>query len=158
MSENSSINLHNEVDKFSVHFLASNICKLGLQRFIRSWNAHSIPNHGIPNDLHLQSNATTPVSPLEIWTEDSAVQEYIQQGGQITDPHPFANDPLEGSPNLQTTRTTEFLREVPYGMDFEHLFTNLTQAYSSSTNCNKNYHPTGTLASYHTQLSATLVH
>ena len=96
MTESNLIDLSNDASKYSVQLIASNVAKVGLQRFISSWNAHSVPNHEIPNVLQHQRTGTTPVHPLELPLTQNAVDEYRQQGGCLTDPAPFVTDPLEG--------------------------------------------------------------
>lgn len=95
MTESNLIDLSIDSCKYSIQLIASNVAKVGLQRFI-SWNAHSVPNHGIPNVLQQQRSGTTPVHPLELLLTQDAVDEYRRQGGHLTDPAPFVTDPLEG--------------------------------------------------------------
>lgn len=42
------------------------------------------------------------------------------QGGTLTDPHPFATDPLEGFDDLIEQRRLWYLQEVPCGYDYEN--------------------------------------
>ena len=118
--------------KYCVHVIVSGTAKVGLQRFISSWNAHCVPNHGIPNELEHQRRGTISIHPLEIPTTTAALEQYREQGGTLTDPHPFATDPLEGHDGLKEERTRRFNVQVPYGNDYEQLFTFLMSGQSSN--------------------------
>ena len=96
MTESNFTDLNNDACKYSVQLITSNVAKIGLERFISSWNVHSVPNHRIPNDLQHQRSGTTPIHPMELPLMQNAVDEYRWQGGHLTDPNPFATDPLAG--------------------------------------------------------------
>ena len=128
MTESNLIDMNDESCKYSVHFIASNVAKIGMQMFIASWNAHSIPNHGIPNDLQRQRSGTTFIHPSEIPTTLDAVR---QQGGRLTDPSPFVTDPLNGATELIQERSSRYLRVCNYGYDYQNMFSSLVGGNSS---------------------------
>ena len=85
MDDNRIINMDDSVHKFCVSYVLQKCCSVGLERMVHSWNNHSIPKKGIPNSLAL-NNHTNPIQLSEIPTAVTAVSEYQQQGGSITDP------------------------------------------------------------------------
>lgn len=131
MTESNLIDMNDESCKYSVHFIASNVAKIGMQMFIASWNAHSIPNHGIPNDLQRQRSGTTFIHPSEVPTTLDAVRQYRQQGGRLTDPSPFVTDPLNGATELIQERSSRYLRVCNYGYDYQNMFSSLVGGNSS---------------------------
>ena len=102
-----------------------------IQLFIASWNAHSIPNHGIPNNLQRQRPGTTFIHPLELPSTAEAVEQYRQQGGRLTDPHPFVADPLAEDNTRIQGRHSRYSRDCPQGYDYPYLFSSLVNGNSS---------------------------
>ena len=100
--------------------------------FISSWNAHSIPNHGVPNCLQQVRSRTTTIHPLEIPPTRDAVEQYRQQGGHLTDPIPFVGDPLRGQNGLCQERNRRFLSALSQGNDHQQLFSSLVNGDSSN--------------------------
>ena len=80
------------------------VCFVGLQRFIEAWNNHPIPHKGIPNTLQASRNGTTAINPVDIPSKSDAVATYRQQGGSLTDPGEFREDPLQSNAHLQARR------------------------------------------------------
>ena len=81
MTETGLIDMSDGACEYSVSMIASNVAKIGMQLFIASWNAHSIPNHGTPNNLQRQRPGTTFIHPLELPSTAEAVEQYHQHGG-----------------------------------------------------------------------------
>lgn len=131
MTETGLIDMGDDACKYSVSLIASNVAKVGMQQFISSWNAHSVPNHGVPNDLQQQRPGTTSIHPLEVPSTSEAVQQYRQQGGRLTDPHPFAPDPLANDDALIQERHSRYSREFPQGYNYPILFSSLINGNSS---------------------------
>ena len=130
MTETNLLNMQCDMSKHCIHKFIMEVAKVGLSRFIDSWNAHRIPNHGIPNDLQIQCNGTTSIHPQEIPLGDDAVQQYRQQGGHLTDPHPFGSDPLEGNEHLQGQRDRTFIRLIPEGLDYGEIFSQIMSGHT----------------------------
>ena len=103
MDDNRMINMDDSMHKFCVSYVLQKCCSVGLERMIHSWNNHSIPRKGIPNSLALNSH-TNPIQLSEIPTAVAAVSEYRQQGGSITDPSEFGEDPLRNDDALARQR------------------------------------------------------
>ena len=89
---------------------------------IHAWNNHSVPRKGIPNSLVLNSR-TNPIQLSEILTTASAVSEYRQQGGSITDPSEFGEDPLRNDDVL--SRQWEQLWLARCGTTISDIYTDL---------------------------------
>ena len=119
MTELNLIHMNDNSYKYAVHFISSNVAKMGMQLFISSWNAHSIPNHRIPNDLQ-QRSGTTFIHPSELPSTMDAIQQYQQQGGRLADPSPFVTDPLNGETRLMQERNTRYLRTFSHGYNYQH--------------------------------------
>ena len=58
--------------------------------------------------LQRQQTDTTLIHPLEIPTVGEASHRYRQQGGSLTEPHTFGQDPLAGDDDLLQQRDREF--------------------------------------------------
>ena len=130
MTESNFIDLNNDACKYSVQLITSNVAKIGLERFISSWNAYSVPNYEIPNDLQHQRSGT-PIHPMELPLMQDAVDEYRRQGVHLTDPNPFATDPL-GHDLLKEERNRRYIRAVSQGFDYEYLFTTLINGQTAN--------------------------
>ena len=59
---------------------------------------------GIPNVLQAQAFHTSSIHPMEVPQCSSAVSEYRQQGGRLTDPNSQGTDPLADDDSLCTER------------------------------------------------------
>lgn len=71
---------------------------------IEAWNNHHIARKGIPNSLHASNCHIHLIHTLEVPTGNDAIEEYRRQGGSITDPHNFGEDPLAGDTGLLQQR------------------------------------------------------
>ena len=58
------------------------------------------------------------------------MQQYRQQGGHLTDPHPFGSDPLEGNEHLQGQRDRTFIRLIPEGLDYGEIFSQIMSGHT----------------------------
>ena len=93
------ITLQSETYKYCVSHIASHVASVGLAQFVESWNSHHIPNRGILNVFASQNLEQHELIPcMEIPSKEEAVELYRRQGGRLTDPHPFAVDPLNAYP------------------------------------------------------------
>jgi hypothetical protein len=131
MTESNMIDMNDGSCKYSVQLIGSNVAKIGMHLFISSWNAHSVPSRGIPNCLQQARSGTTTIHPLELPSTREAVEQYRGQGGNLTDPTPFVEDPLDGEDSLIQERSRRFLRAVPHGNDYQQLFSTLINGDSS---------------------------
>ena len=89
---------------------------------IHAWNNHSVPRKGIPNSLALNS-CTNPIQLSKIPTTASAVSEYRQQGGSITDPSELGEDPLRNDDVLSRQREQLWLARC--GTNISDIYTDL---------------------------------
>ena len=69
---------------------------------------------------------------MELPLTRDAVDQYRQQGGCLTDPTPFATDPLEGYNALKEERNTRYIQAHPDGHDYEYLFSTLINCQSTN--------------------------
>ena len=88
---------------------------------ISAWNNHSIPHKGIPNALQASRSATHVLNPADIPTASAAISSYRQQGGSLTDPSEFGNDPLASNAFL-CQRRQEIWQVRCAGLTFEDLY------------------------------------
>ena len=123
MRERGLIDTTSEVVQFCVSTVLIRLASVGMERMIQAWNAHSIPNHGVPNLLQSHRCGTTAIHPFEVPTVDSAAVMYRQQGGRLTDPRTYGTDPLEGDEELQTQR--DQLHESSVGCPISSVFNQL---------------------------------
>ena len=96
------------------------LCRIWMERMILAWNSHPIPRRGIPNLLQGQAFHTSPIHPAEIPQCSTAVTQYRQQGGWLTDPRDPGDDPLQGDDVL--CRQREQLWRSQCGMDVGDIF------------------------------------
>ena len=83
---------------------------------------------GVPNRLQDQQYNTSMIHHAEVPDGDSAVQQYRQQGGQITDPSSFGSDPIGDDMSLVRDREERWLREC--GMGVSDIFSQLVSGSS----------------------------
>ena len=88
---------------------------------VDAWNSHTIPKKGIPNALQIQNNRTTPISPSDVPSVVDAVSAYREQGGRITDPSDFGQDPLSSDITLLQLREQEWSKRC--GRTAEDIYT-----------------------------------
>ena len=131
MDNQGSIDMQSDTDKFCVSEIAQAVAAVGMIRMIAAWNDHSIPRHGIPNVLQDQHNGTIQMHPTEILPMDEAVGLYRQQGGELTDPHPFGEDPLETDPLLKEQRDYEF-QQHSFDDIFSHIVSGNTVPFQQA--------------------------
>ena len=115
------VNMENDIERFCVSIVLRRICMVGLKRMVAAWNSHTIPRRGIPNVLQIQNNRTTPIVPSDVPTVADAVSAYREQGGRITDPSDFGEDPLICSIALSQQREWEWSARC--GMTSEDIYT-----------------------------------
>lgn len=120
MDHRQLIDMNCPVTTFCVSKVLCKVCKIGMDRMVVAWNSHPIPRRGVPNALQIQANHTAPINPSEIPQCSSAVSEYTQQGGRLTDPRNPGTDPLEGNDALCSQREQLWL--VQCGMDVNDIF------------------------------------
>ena len=82
MEENGSLIYRNDTRWFIVGEFCRRVCEIGIERLVNSWNAHTVPHRGVPNDLE------TPVGVVseDIPTGTVLANEYVRLGGSITRP------------------------------------------------------------------------
>ena len=82
MEENGSLIYRNDTRWFIVGEFCRRFCEIGIERLVNSWNAHTVPHRGVPNDLE------TPVGVVseDIPTGTVLANEYVRLGGSITRP------------------------------------------------------------------------
>lgn len=123
MVNQGSLDIESDMVKYCVSTVLQAVASVGMQRMISAWNAHYIPRRGIPNTLQRQQTGTTLIHPLEIPTVGEASHRYRQQGGSLTDPHTFGQDPLAGDDDLLQQRDREFTQRCP--LTYANIFSSL---------------------------------
>ena len=115
MNNQGTIDMSCSITKFAVSTVLSRVCEIGMNRIVSAWNSHPVPRCGIPNHLQDQQYNTSMIHHAEVPDGDSAVQQYRQQGGQVTDPSSFGSDPIGDDLSLVRDRE-ERLRECEMGV------------------------------------------
>ena len=103
MDQQGAVNMEDETTKFCVSHVLQQVCFVGMMRMTEAWNNHHITRKGIPNALHACNCHINQIHSLEVPTGDDAIEEYRRQGGSITDPHDFGEDPLAGDTATSTS-------------------------------------------------------
>lgn len=127
MDDQGVIDMDCSVTKFAVSTVLLRVCEVGMKRMVAAWNSHPIPRRGVPNRLQDQVYHTSMIHCLEVPDGDRAVQQYRQQGGQITDPVIFGYDPIT-DPSLASAREVRWLQEC--GMDASDIFSQVISGNS----------------------------
>lgn len=120
MDDQGTIDMNCSVTKFVVSTVLLRVCEVGMNRMVAAWNDHPIPRRGIPNRLQDEQYHTCRIHASEVPDGDSVVQQYRQQGGQITDPADFGNDPIHDDASLLRQREARWLEEC--GMSVSDIF------------------------------------
>ena len=111
MDDQGTVDMNCSITKFAVSTVLSRVCEVGMNRMVSAWNSHPIPRRGVPNRLQDEVYHTCRIHGSEVPDGDRAIQQYRQQGGHITDPTTFGNDPLSGDPSLLREREARWLQE-----------------------------------------------
>ena len=128
MDDQGTIDMSCTVTKFAVSTVLCRVCEVGMNRMVAAWNSHPIPRRGIPNQLQDQEYNTCMIHQSEVPDGASAVQQYRQQGGQITDPSALSSDPIGDDQSLFQEREVRWLREC--GMGVSDIFSQLVSGTS----------------------------
>ncbi len=114
--------------KYCVSFVLRDVCAVGMNRMVAGWNHHPIPNKGVPNDLQRRAFQTVPIHHSEVPSVGVAVRMYQQQGGRITTPSTFGQDPIGGQPALMQQRLVRWNAQCV--SDPKQIFTELVSGNS----------------------------
>ena len=124
MDDQRIINMDDAVEKFCVSHVLRMVCSVGLERLIGAWNNHSVPRKGVPNTLQANQNRINPITPVDVPSTVSAVSMYRQQGGSLTNPSEFGEDPL-GADDQLCRRRNELWQLRCGGRTIEDIFSSL---------------------------------
>lgn len=100
MDDQGTIDMSCSITKFVVSTVLSRVSEIGMNRMVSAWSNHPVSRRGIPNHLQDQQNNTSMIHHAEVPDGDSAVQQYRQQSGQMTDPSSFGIDPIGDDSSL----------------------------------------------------------
>ena len=89
--------------------------------FITEGRRHGLPE-GVPNQRVFIDDRVKRIDQSLLWTPAEAVQRYRRNGGRITDPAEFGNDPLLGDASKLEIRRQAFADRVP---SFEPIFSSV---------------------------------
>ena len=123
MDQQRAVNMDDETTKFCVSYVLQQVCSVGMIRMIEAWNNHHIARKGIPNSLHASNCRINHIHSLEVPIGNEAIEEYRRQGGSITDPHDFGEDPLASDPTLLQQRQQVW--EHRLGMSYSDVYSQL---------------------------------
>lgn len=118
LTNNGFLDMDDPFVKHRVSCIASKCCMVGLQNFVPAWNAHTIPQKGIPDGLFAADLRTAQIPSHLIPPAEVVAADYISNGGSLTYPSPYGQDPLDGYPDRQLQR--ENLWSSTYQCD--HIF------------------------------------
>ena len=114
LDEQGRINMDDSATKFGVSTVLMRVCEVGMTRMVKAWNSHPIPRRGTPNRLQTAAYNTAIIHIAEIPVASVAVEMYRQQGGRLTDPQSFGEDPLAGDPMHIQQRQDRWMRECAH--------------------------------------------
>ena len=123
------IDMTSETTRFCVSDLTQQVSMIGMNNAVRSWNAHTIPHHGIPDEVFSSSLEVAPVPNALLVSAADAAQAYKAGGGRLTLFGTFGRDPLAGDYQRCHIRDMQFAQEFP---DISDLMSNAS---------NGNYEP-----------------
>ncbi|XP_065826874.1 uncharacterized protein [Oscarella lobularis] len=117
--EQDALDLTDEKSKFSVSSVAMETSKVGMARFVDSWNMHPIPGRGTPDFIWTQQNRAAPIPPYAVPSLHEAVLAYeAATGGTLVPPHTFGLDVLAHSP----AKTLEREQQMRHNFNLEDIF------------------------------------
>ena len=125
--QNGDIDMTSEETKYAVSWVACHVSNVGLERFIKAWNHHSVPKKGKPIALMQQNNQIVPIQIM--LTKEEAVEHYTNvNNGSLTEKSTFGRDLLDGFPDLAERRKVEIRRKF----NFENIFSEILQQNTDS--------------------------
>lgn len=80
---------------------------------VDSWNNHTIPGKGIPDQMFLNTCHPVLVTRTALPTSTVVAADYRADGGVIRDTSTFGNDPLQRNPHLFMQREILFGHSFP---------------------------------------------
>ncbi|XP_076120765.1 uncharacterized protein LOC143101347, partial [Alosa pseudoharengus] len=88
------IYMDDNITRYCVSNLTSEVCKIGIERLAQAWNAHRIPGKGKPNNL-AAGDCPKKIAP-ELLPHASQAADFYQQdvGSSLTRTPCFAMDPF----------------------------------------------------------------
>ncbi|KAL2091679.1 hypothetical protein ACEWY4_013942 [Coilia grayii] len=94
LQDQEAIDMEESLTKFVVSNLTSQMCGIGLHRFVDSWNAHRIPGKGIPN--HLASRGTMRRIRADLVPDATEAADLYERdmGSSLTRVSSFGSDPF----------------------------------------------------------------
>ncbi|KAF4114301.1 hypothetical protein G5714_004524 [Onychostoma macrolepis] len=95
--------MEDSLTRFCTSNLTVQVCQIGMNRFVHSWNAHRIPGRGIPNQL---AGTGTPRQITADLLPDATVAADMydsDMGSSLTRISSFGSDPF-----LSESRTALF--------------------------------------------------
>lgn len=129
MADDEEIHMQDPVTKFCVSKFSMACCDVGFQQVVASWNAHTIPQKGIPDNLFNQYLSSRSVHHSLLPIGEEAAFQYAQDGGRLTLPVQYGVDPLDNYPHLKIQREITFSNYFP---SFHHIMYSLVNGDSSS--------------------------
>jgi hypothetical protein len=88
LEDDGLIDINDEHFKFSISTVTINTAKVGMERFVSSWNSHCVSGKGIPNVLSQDRSNISILASSLIPTLSEAVQSYEEhQCVLMTDLH-----------------------------------------------------------------------
>ncbi|XP_063040964.1 uncharacterized protein LOC134435851 [Engraulis encrasicolus] len=94
LQDQEAIDMEESLTKFVVSNLTGQLCGIGLQRFVDSWNAHRIPGKGIPNHLAGRGTVRRIREDLVPDVTEAADQYDREMGSSLTRVSSFGSDPF----------------------------------------------------------------
>lgn len=125
LQDQEAIDMEDSLTRFCTSNLTCQMCQIGINRFVQSWNAHGIPERGIPN--HLAGTGT----PRQITTDllpDATVAAdmyHRDMGSSLTRVSSFGSVPF-------LSEADKVRAEQP----FAHYYPHLSVIFDSAVNYN----------------------
>ncbi|XP_038062428.1 uncharacterized protein LOC119732922 [Patiria miniata] len=101
MHEQGLIHMQDDVEKFCVSMVLIKVARIGVQRFMSSWNNHHMRASigrpgatGTPEQCFQQNNRVASLMHVHVPTTEELVHLYQQRGGRIESSGRFGWDPI----------------------------------------------------------------
>ncbi|XP_077065758.1 uncharacterized protein LOC143718622 [Siphateles boraxobius] len=125
LQDQEAIDMEDSLTRFCTSNLTCQMCQIGINRFVQSWNAHRIPGIGIPN--HLAGTGTPRKITTDLLPDATVAADMYDRdmGSSLTRVSSFGSDPFLSEAD-----------KVRAEQHFAHYYPDLSVIFDSAVNYN----------------------